>query len=270
MPDKSIWVSFYEAEKRLLDYIRKDCEILQVEDGCEPRYLKYEFAEGVTRESPPKYIRCIAKLKTDKGAFFGLYEMMIKTYNDAKMKNKQENVRLPPRFPVFYENVEQINITSNDAFNSYKLPREGFVDIRNKTLYEGVSQDTIKEFLNDVENLKSVGYSTAQLQYRKTKMPAGELSSVCVVIGSEEFHDKNGATLIQARKRSGKQYRCNVRSENKSKGVRKPYGLMVLDAKSIPMIFHATPQADRPHSLDKTGLKIKLPVSSEITFFVKA
>ncbi|HHK9791067.1 TPA: hypothetical protein ACQZI9_005751, partial [Klebsiella pneumoniae] len=120
------------------------------------------------------------------------------------------------RFPVFYHNVEQINVTQHRAFSSVRVEGE-FVTVKTYTDVKGIPPD--------LEKLRTAGFTPEVLD---------DVLFKSLVIPVAELHELAGVDRIQARRQTGIQYRATVRHVGESRGRRTMLGLMVIDQDSDP------------------------------------
>ena len=255
-PYKSVgklWVDFYEAEKRLYDFLQTQ-NMIHAYDGCEPKYqTKTVCLHGQLQmiEAPNTYVRATIALESPERikTFHSLDSEVRERFIDAQENSAFKTTRPPARFPQYFEDVAQITLTMNDAVKSTCLdPNEEFI-ARKCPLSE------TSPFEVEADMLRKIG-----LDVRIKK----GLSSYFLIISNKSLYQFAGAEKLQYRKRTGQRYIARVRRnaanpyEPKPKAVRKTYGLLILN-RPCP-VYDTAPRSDRDDRLDLTGQEVRLPI----------
>tara|TARA_R110002167_G_scaffold366451_1_gene597534 strand:+ start:16832 stop:17656 length:825 start_codon:yes stop_codon:yes gene_type:complete len=264
------WATFFNKEQALLDYVNTSCELLDVVTGCEPEYKKFSEFKGVTVTKAPMYIRCVVGLPDGGSDFELLYSEMVESLMKAREADNQTSKRLLNRFPVRYDNVSSITTRTNRAIKSFALKPDTEVILNKIMAYDTEGVDIVMEGFNkDVKALIEHDYKTASIKEYTTSTHYGSTPTIALVIDSNELFEKFNTDHIQARVETGKQYRATLRRADETRGKQVNYGFIVLDNKSKPGIFQASPQQPRANRLENTAKEVKLPISTETSFYIK-
>lgn len=263
MDNKAAWKKFYGIEKNLFAFLN-DCSqclyYIGEDDAQDLSYRQYKTSLGTVLEKPPRFIHQVRKLlsKSYEGEYTSLVATLKKAYSRAA---GNEFKKYPVRFPEFYRNVEQINISSNAAFSSKPLLPDDIVILKQAEQCDESKQS----LMEDIIKLEQQGF------YGSTIFEGsdGYNTTWCLGIPTDTICSFSKSGLVQTRKRTGVQYRALVRACGKSKGVRCKLGLMVLDEVSGALIVNSPPQAPRPHSYRAAGTQITLPIDIEVSFWEK-
>lgn len=242
------WRIFYYAEQSLFNMLNEQCQCLYSAGDDELRYSEYQNQHGTVLNKPPRFLHWIGHLQCSDEEAKEQLHLMQNCYARATGKNFK---KYPSRFPVFYSNVEQINVTQHRAFSSVRVEGE-YVTV--KTYFD------VNDIPPDLEKLRAAGFTPEVMD---------EVLFKSLVIRTDELYELAGADRIQARRQTGIQYRATVRRAGETRGVRSMLGLMVIDQHSNPAVVFPVPEAPRPHSLAVAGREVLLPVETPYQFFVK-
>lgn len=243
------WRMFYLSEQKLFSELNEQCKCLYSSSDDELKYSEFENQHGTVLNKPPRFVHWIGHLQGDDTEIKNRAGLV---RNDYVLAVGQKNfTKFPSRFPVFYRNVEQINVTQHRAFSSVRVEGE-FVTIK--------TYADVTDIPPDLEKISAAGFSPEVLD---------EVLFKSLVIRTDELYEFAGADRIQARRQTGVQYRATVRHCGESRGVRAMLGLMVIDQESDPVVVFPVPEAPRPHSLAAAGREIVLPVETPYQFFIK-
>ncbi|HGA3067410.1 TPA: hypothetical protein ACIR5J_004674 [Enterobacter hormaechei] len=243
------WRMFYLSEQKLFSQLNEQCKCLYSSGDDELKYSEFMNQDGTVLNKPPRFVHWIGHLKGDDTE---IKDQAGLVRNDYVRAVGQENFsKFPSRFPVFYHNVEQINVTQHRAFSSVRVEGE-FVTVKTYTDVKGIPPD--------LEKLRTAGFTPEVLD---------DVLFKSLVIPVAELHELAGVDRIQARRQTGIQYRATVRHVGESRGRRTMLGLMVIDQDSDPAVVFPVPEAPRPHSLAAAGREIVLPVETPFQFFIK-
>lgn len=254
-----LWREFYLAEQELYKFLKTQ-EMLHCIEGCAPEYhSKVEKSIlGPDRivEVAPAYVRCTIALRNGAAIkkHHSLYEDTLEAFETARIAAAENGgyvtTRLPDRFPQFLTNIEQINLSVNEAVQSLPLePGGNFLAL--KQLVDPEDRQT--SFAEEIKALKEMGIKTEVDGWGRTRY---------LYIDCDSLFEYAGTDKIQHRKYTGSRYlarvRSSVREPGKPKTKRLKYGLLILD-KPCP-IYQSLPRSDRDDQLALIGEEIKLPI----------
>ena len=249
MDNKQIWKAFFELEQSFYDYVITNCDELYSQDPP-------EFIEVNNQLKAPKYIRWIGRLTHESSEFKQRLDELQQTYQLAA---GEDFTSYPMRFCEFYQNVDQINITTNTAFRSRQLKPSFF------TLFLINEDDNIAETSSQlkshgIESRIHVEQSLLGIQFHFFQ------------VNVEDLFEYFKTDKIQARAPSGHHYRARIRFQDESAGERIKLGFIVVNSDSACRVVRSNEQAERPHSLVKQGRELFLPVDRELDtlFFDKS
>ncbi|EMV9943727.1 hypothetical protein WKK88_004201 [Salmonella enterica] len=240
---------FYLSEQKLFSELNEQCKCLYSSSDDELKYSEFENQHGTVLNKPPRFVHWIGHLQGDDTEIKNRAGLVRNDY--VRAVGQKNFTKFPSRFPVFYRNVEQINVTQHRAFSSVRVEGE-FVTIK--------TYADVTDIPPDLEKISAAGFSPEVLD---------EVLFKSLVIRTDELYEFSGADRIQARRQTGVQYRATVRHCGESRGVRAMLGLMVIDQESDPVVVFPVPEAPRPHSLAAAGREIVLPVETPYQFFIK-
>lgn len=266
--NKEKWKDFYNAEKALFNFLNDACVCLHsigVNNAEILKYRQYETASGCLLERPPRFIHWIGKLKSpvDESIYIEKANLVFDNYRRAVGKTFS---RYPVRFPEFYTNIDQINISSSSAYSSKGLNNDEV--LRLKTIEyknKGQLNDAIKLINDDIKILNNEGYTEAFM----IKVADLRSDALALEIPAQSITKRLGGRKVQVRKFTGLQYRALIREAGSFKGIRKKLGLMVLSNNSLANIYFSVPQALRKHSYDSSGEIVDLKITTDVTLWVK-
>lgn len=241
------WRRFHLSEQKLFTMINKQCECLYTTRDDQLRYIEFKNQHGTILNKPPRFIHWIGHLDGDASEIKEQIALMKAHYFEAIGKDKF--TKFPVRFPVFYNNVVQINITQHLAYSSVKVEGD-YVAI--KTYFDD------RDIPTDLAIVRATGFSAAirdDVLYKS------------LVISTDELYEFAKTSQIQMRKLTGTQYRATIRFAGDSRGFRTMLGLILIDQDSNPDVVFPAKEAPRPHSLEATGHEIILPFKTSFRFF---
>lgn len=218
-----------------------------------------ENTEEILQTDPPsnfyKYIRCIRLLKD----LSLLKQMKLKIKKLDSLYKKLSNTNISHRnLPVILNDVEQINLSINEAYTSIsiteKTPNETFV------LKKYVNVNFSEEYEKYKETCKLLKKVNLTFHTKETK------SGIEILVKYKNLLSFAGTKHIQARKHTGLDYRLRIRKKNETKSARKRYNFIILTNEAI--IVRSNPQAQRPHRLEKIKEKVELPIKTRYTFYI--
>lgn len=243
------WRMFYLSEQKLFNQLNEQCKCLYSSGEDELKYSEFKNQHGTVLNKPPRFVHWIGQLQGDATELKDRAALVRHDYSRAV--GEKNFTKFPSRFPVFYRNVEQINVTQHRAFSSVRVEGE---QVAVKTYTD------VKDIPPDMEKLRAAGFTPEVLD---------DVLFKSLVIRTDELYELAGSNRIQARRQTGVQYRATVRHCGESRGVRVMLGLMVIDQDSDPVVVFPVPEAPRPHSLAAAGREILMPVETPYQFFIK-
>lgn len=243
------WRMFYLSEQKLFTQLNEQCKCLYSSGDDELKYGEFENRHGTVLNKPPRFVHWIGHLQGDATEIKDRAGLVRNDY--VRAVGQKNFTKFPSRFPVFYRNVEQINVTQHRAFSSVRVEGE-YVAVK--------TYADVNDIPPDLEKLRTAGFTPEVLD---------DVLFKSLVIPVAELYELAGADRIQARRQTGVQYRATVRHAGESRGVRVMLGLMVIDQDSDPMVVFPVPEAPRPHSLVASGREIVLPLETPFQFFAK-
>lgn len=263
--NKAAWRHFYKTEKALYELLNRE-DLVDVLYGEAPTYLEYFTSSGALLERPPRFVHCILKLKpAQEPAFLSLMETL-----RAAFLNAAPNGRFPVRWPSFYRDISQVNVSINTAYRSTAVAKGETLLLKSRRWPKevGEQQALLALFAAEQRALKKWGLANVYCNQTLDLNPFGQPESVLTLtVDVPELLTLTGCEGLQARKRTGLQYRARIRAVGQSAGKRVKLGLMVLAGDGEPQVLMATPQAPRPHQLSASGLQIMLPIETDIELF---
>lgn len=262
-----IWRAFHRAERRMYDYLVDNCDCLFTVEGHEPAYLEYTNRHGLTLEKPPRFVHWVGQLRTSEIDYWHMAEQVQELYQ-AALGSEFKNY--PVRFPQFYRDVEQINVSSSTAFESKAV--KGSELILKESTISGPEQEkwARERFEADIEMLETIAFPAPAIRKTLKIMPFGGVQECLeLVIKTDLLFDYAGTNNIQKRRMTGTAYRALVRLSGQSFGHKRKLGLMIIDEHSDVTIVQANKQAPRPHALAVNGDQLSLPIELGFKLFRK-
>lgn len=241
------WRMFYLSEQKLFTMLNDQCQCLYSSGDDELKYSEFQNQHGTILNKPPRFVHWIGHLKGDADEIKEQAGLVRNDY--VRAVGQKKFTKYPCRFPVFYSNVEQINVTQHRAFSSVRVEGD---HVAVKTYFD------VNDIPPDMEKLRAAGF---------TPEVRDDVLFKSIVIRTDELYELAGADRVQARRQTGIQYRATVRHTGESRGVRAMLGLMVIDQHSNPAVVFPVPEAPRPHSLAAAGREILLPIDTPFQFF---
>lgn len=261
---KENWLEFFNHEKFFFHFIKSQQHLFSI-DNREPEYRIFVPRSGVTFEKPPRWIHWICQLKDDADSYHMLATELKRLYRVAV---GDSFTHYPVRFPSFYQNVAQINVSSQVAHSSRRLKPASRVTLREERTDSTIIERQRKNFDEDIKALKDVGI-TANVSHTLSEHYGNFVEALELTIDTDDLFKYADCTSIQMRKETGKQYRALIRNKGQSAGLRSKLGLIIIDKDSDVSIIQSNPQAKRPHSLAATDAEITLPVITDLHFYKK-
>lgn len=259
----SEWHDFYKAESAFMDTITasSNCLFDNGEDHL-PAYRRINHGDSV-RIEPPKHISWVGQTQMPKAEFDMQLAKLKALYQAAR---PDEVKRFPSRFPQYFENVAQINVIENEAFDSQMVnPKAKFFTV----LSSSPTLTNPHDFEAYKQVLIAAGF-TASIRHEIRLIKGFSMEVVCLNILTSELFEYADATAIQIRRKSGKAYRGNLRHAGDSSARRINIGFVLVDQASDVRVVKANPQAPRPHRLAATGTLIELPLPTAYRLYKKA
>ena len=259
------WKQMVAVERQFYDYVLENTDKLLSYNP--PRFVIKEDSE---EEVPPSYIRYICKLKP--GMMAETKERLQHLRELHKLSQGELFTgRHPSRFARIYSNVEQINISTHDAYKSWRLKAtENLPDnhylkdcIIIKTLLvnrlpTAAVDKVIDEVQTEVKGLSKRGLAAEVSVYGTLGVP----SSVSILVKEKDLYRYLKTQHIQARKKTGTRYNARIRHVGESASTRHSFGFILIDENS-PLtekdIYQGPPQARRSHRLEVSGAELAWP-----------
>lgn len=263
---KQAWRDFYAHEKKMFAYIAsQDC--LYSGNNFELEYSEYITQSCAVIEKPPRFIRRICQLTEDSEFYVSLSKKLHQLYRTAVADSL---IKFPVRFPEFYENIEQINVSVNDAFESIAIKPNEIVTIKKKRVFDLTKTEEYDgEFRGDVQSLQELGINATYSIDDDLNAYGSVSKHALLTVNSDDLFAYANCTSIQRRKKTGNQYRARIRERGQSSGTRIKLGLIVIDKDSDVAIVQSNPQTKRRHALSKTNKTIELPIETDFTLYCK-
>lgn len=142
------WRMFYLSEQKLFSQLNEQCKCLYSSGDDELKYSEFMNQNGTVLNKPPRFVHWIGHLKGDNTEIKDLAGLVRNDY--VRAVGQKNFTKFPSRFPVFYHNVEQINVTQHRAFSSVRVEGE-FVAVKTYT--------DVKDIPTDLEKLRTAGFT---------------------------------------------------------------------------------------------------------------
>lgn len=268
---RKLWSDFYEKEKAFFEWLNEKAVILKDIGSSTPMYSltgepanfgydRYTLNTGQTTTRPPRFIRKIICFRDDFDLITckSKHEDVEEAFVNAASFMSEKEVRHPQRFPIFLENVEQINYSTDDAYSSRLIPPTGQF-----TLYSGPVDNELRALI--VAKFKASGIKSLSIETDRFDL------TMLVKIDIEElrsFFDCSESTIIHSRKHTGTQYTCRISFlDANQKPMRCKFGLIVLNS-DTEEIYRSTPRKKRNDTLEEKAVEVFLPVDLGVRFFL--
>lgn len=277
---KKLWHSFFSYEMDFLDWLNANTKaITSLETNDLLKYRETYDTSGHIIESynkPPSAFRhvCYLKNSTDEAELLeriiNLKEKylapVLKDAEEKELEQSQINTlmnRFPHRFPEFYPSIKQINISVKDAFSSNRIDRENCEkEFTIKTYNLNRDEECNEQFDKDKKALAAFGLHTATIANERKNTGVLRLK-----VQGAELLDVAKVNSLQLRAHTGSQYRARLFDHSGSTKVTR-YGLIILN--DFCHTHTVLPQPQRKHSLEKTGNKFDLPITSDFTIWINS
>lgn len=239
MSTRSLWREYYIKRDELYDYIKENTICLRSDEENKEetdfgRTRRVNKVRGIYYTKDQEILLSISKKSKELENFF----------NEITMgKRKSMDI------PMVFTDVENINITINEAYESIKI------DKNNAEKYLDIAKD-------DVLRLSWGEYYSENM--KKYKL---ENFLQFAAIKNKDLLALANAKVLQARKYSGNKYMIKIRKKGEHLSKRERYGFIVVD--TIPSIYDSPKQAKRSHALDFTGNEFECPIPSLYNFYIK-
>ena len=256
MEEKRRWAVCLQLEKQLHEYVLQNSQELY--NQSPPRFIPYQI-NGKDAEKAPEYIRWIGKLHTGHDAeFLKQLQALKEAYEYAK--HKHFDGTYPLRYARYYENVENITTSANEAYKSWRLKGiDGQVLIKNthiSRLANPIEFD-FQKLESEAKKLSHLGLKA----YAFIRIVFNIPTHLQLYVEEKALYNYFDTEHIQAREHTGTHYRARIRHVSESKGERIPFSFIVMDSTSpIEQVYHSLPQAPRPHQLRKIGKQLDWPM----------
>lgn len=247
MSDKRLWYEFYLIEKALFEWANECCECLWSAHDGPLTYRKYQHPLTLKwQEKPPRFIHWIGRCYGYEEQGQAISRQLVEAYDMAAGKNAKH----PSRFPLWFSEVEQINVSMSKAHMSL-LMRSGWIELY--TVGAGSSMERIEA---DLQVLLDTGFD-AKIDRAATSFGEGD---VALQIGVASIRRVANTSAVRVHKQTGIQYRARIRHNNASSATPCRLGFIICDSKSEALVVPSSPQGPRPHSLKNTARQIALPL----------
>lgn len=239
MSTRSLWREYYIKRDELYDYIKENTICLRSDEENREetdfgRTRRVNKVRGIYYTKDQEILSSISKKSKELENFF----------NEITMgKRKSMDI------PMIFNDVENINITINEAYESIKI------DKNNAEKYFDIVKDSVLR-LDWGEN-----YSENMKKYKL------ENFLQFAAIKNKDLLKLANAKVLQVRKKSGNKYMVKIRKKDEHQSIRERYGFIVVD--TIPSIYDSPKQAKRSHSLELIGEEFECPIPSSYTFYIK-
>lgn len=239
MSTRSLWREYYIKRDELYDYIKENTICLRSDEENREetdfgRTRRVNKVRGIYYTKDQEILSSISKKSKELENFF----------NEINMgKRKSMDI------PMIFNDVENINITINEAYESIKI------DKNNAEKYFDIVKDSVLR-LDWGEN-----YSENMKKYKL------ENFLQFAAIKNKDLLKLANAKVLQVRKKSGNKYMVKIRKKCEHQSIRERYGFIVVD--TIPSIYDSPKQAKRSHSLELIGEEFECPIPSSYTFYIK-
>lgn len=137
---------FYLTEQKLFHMLNEQCQCLYSSGDDELKYSEFKNQHGTVLNKPPRFVHWIGHLKGDADEIKERAALMRNDY--VRAVGEKKFTKYPSRFPVFYSNVEQINVTQHRAYSSVRVEGE-YVTVKTYT--------DVKDIPPDLEKLRAAG-----------------------------------------------------------------------------------------------------------------
>lgn len=239
MSTRSLWREYYIKRDELYDYIKENTICLRSDEENREetdfgRTRRVNKVRGIYYTKDQEILSSISKKSKELENFF----------NEITMgKRKSMDI------PMIFNDIENINITINEAYESIKI------DKNNTEKYFDIVKDSVLR-LDWGEN-----YSENMKKYKL------ENFLQFAAIKNKDLLKLANAKVLQVRKKSGNKYMVKIRKKCEHQSIRERYGFIVVD--TIPSIYDSPKQAKRSHSLELIGEEFECPIPSSYTFYIK-
>ena len=290
---KKLWSQFFNLEVKFLSWLNINSNVITSleEEGV----LGYQALHDINGEvvddflKPPNSIRhiCFLRNMDDEKYVKETIQVLREAYliavlasakedkaSEEELLYLEENKRPPKRFPRFYSDVRQINISINEAYSSRNI---------NKETAEG-KQQVIKNYANytneefelmivqankDIKRLHEFGLLSACIDNTLSDSHEAkykESGLIKLMVDQTELLTLAHADSLQIRVPSGNQYKARIFFENGARE-RTNFGLMIINKHCN--VHNVLPQLARPHSLKKVGNQFELPIKTKCSIWIK-
>ncbi len=270
---RDLWKTFYEKEREFLGWLNGKAKVLLDIKASSPMfddlgeaanfgYERYTLPSGRMNTRPPRFIRKIIEFsdESDLVKCKEIFSDVRLAFNAASTFMNEKEVTYPHRFPMFFDDVSQINYTFDEAFSAHLLKNEGrFV------LYSGFFD---KELLTNIKaTMTKAGFESLLLEVGSSGLSM--TASIDITELREHWHCCED-TAIHMRKHTGTQYTCRVNfNDTESMPQRCKFGLIVLGLNSKSCSIHrALPRKKRRDNLESIGTEVYLPLDLGVRFFL--
>lgn len=263
---RSLWHKFFVYEENFLAWL--NLNTMPIESFEIDRKLAYTHLIN-ERTKPPKGFRHICNLRNpdDTKELIMRIQELKESYLRPVLVEAEENEvdadelnkllnKFPSRFPEFYSDVKQINLSITPAYSSKKiaLGDEDELLLKSYSANDPMHFHSLAECAeNERKILVNFGLNSTTL-YKQEKTGVLKL-----LVKPDELIKLAKSDFLQLRRHTGDQFRARV-FKNDGKVLPVRFGLMILD--EVAPTYHALPQSKRSHALDNVGVEFELPISN--------
>ncbi len=220
------WKKFYDIKNELFALILKKTKILDDSSSKFHRYICFTEDKELLKK-----IEILSKELNSQ-------------YKIASQKNNDYR-----ELPIILKDVENIIINSYDSYSSYKFEKG---DI--KALLGTVQVNSVTELENEWGKMYQKNLKKYKLIENREKNK--------IIMRMEDILDLANAKVIQRRNFTGLRYVLNIRKVGENVSTRYKYGIIIIDKKAV--IKNANKEAERKHSLNISGVRVKFPFSTNL------
>ncbi|WP_448821965.1 hypothetical protein [Cetobacterium sp.] len=243
---KEEWKKYYKLQEEVFDFIFKNSEVIT--DNRSSKYIR-----------TINYVEDKEKLKMIKRKI----NKLAKEYKEVSGKE-----RLPYNFPIILNDVENININTNTAVQSFSITRKE----ENNRQYFKPLKEFKREFNFDVEKINEVMKKyKLEIERKEIDLEDDEEDEKTIVesvyITYKNLLDLAGADVIQVHIPNGIEYILTIRKIGETRSKKQRYGFIILD--NLATVQYSTKQAKRSHSYEKTLEKFEFSFETVATYYIK-
>ncbi|MFV0575050.1 MAG: hypothetical protein ACK5NC_06515 [Vibrio sp.] len=258
MSSNQNWHHHFALEQDFYNEL-KHLSLVTTIDNHTPEFIKVAGSGGKEIPTPPTYIRQIYRATPKQLMHLKLWWAEIQeNWIELMLADGKTAKRLPPRFPQFIENVENINVTIHPAYSSVLLDGIGHTPICR------YFHNQMEVAMREKALLKEIGIQALIKDTEVTSSPSKKNQPSIFLMASQTdvidyFTTKHNKPMeIRARRESGSAHRATVKLEGAAdRGTRYNLGLLICTGQ-FSVVSHQKSFRTRIH---KTEIK-----KDELTF----